>query len=319
MGSPPRSRRLPRAASCCLAGGSVGRRQQFGHLLPDFRFGFRPDTPTTPQLPHQMAITHQRTKRARGELGSQQNRFDVRKEALAHMATIMCERSHSQVPPCVIYRPFPGRSILCDQSPMHDAVDMGVVKRNLQRAMKRAKIGARPLAERAGIGQTAVRDILEGHSENPRIGTLSAIANALNMSFGELVTDAGVAVVGRIGAGGSIIFEDVGDFGYVPRPPDTDGDLIGLEVDGESMLPKFDPGDVVYISRVHDGLFPNYLGAYCACRLLTGETYLKILTKGTEPGKFTLRSLNAVDIEDVELEWATPIRAILPRFARGYS
>lgn len=185
--------------------------------------------------------------------------------------------------------------------------------------MKRANIGSKPLAKKAGIGETAVRDILEGHSGNPRIGTLSAIAEALQITLIDLVTDAGVAVVGKIGAGGTIIFEYVGDFGFVPRPPDTKGSLVGLEVVGDSMLPKFDPGDVVYISRAFDGVLANYIGTYCACRLETGETYLKLLAKGSKPGKFTLRSLNAADMEDMDLIWATPVRAILPRFARSYS
>lgn len=82
------------------------------------------------------------------------------------------------------------------------------------------------------------------------------------------------------------------------------------------MLPKFSDGDVIYIQRTHEGLLPAYIGEYCAVRLSTGETYLKLLAKGSRPGRFTLRSLNAADIEDVEVVWATPVVFILPRFAR---
>lgn len=199
---------------------------------------------------------------------------------------------------------------------MGDSIDMAAVKRNLRRLMARAQIGAKPLAKRANIGETAVRDILEDRSANPRIGTLQSIATALEVSLSEILTDAGVAVVGKIGAGGSIVFDEVADMGTVPRPPDVEGELVGLEVEGDSMLPKFDPGDVVYISRHYEGVLSDYIGAYCACRLVTGETYLKKLARGSAPGKFTLRSLNAADIEEVELLWATPVRAILPRFAR---
>lgn len=127
-----------------------------------------------------------------------------------------------------------------------------------------------------------------------------------------------VPVVGQIGAGGSVIFEDTGAQETTKRPPDTAGELIGLEVVGESMLPKFDPGDIVYISRGHDGVDPADIGSICACRLVTGETYLKRLARGSKPGTFTLRSYNAADMEDVELEWATPIRASIPRAARRF-
>jgi len=84
------------------------------------------------------------------------------------------------------------------------------------------------------------------------------------------------------------------------------------------MLPKFDPGDIVFISRERDGVDSADLGSYCAIRLATGETYLKILAKGSASDVFTLRSLNAADMEDVSLEWATPIRAITPRAARRF-
>ena len=128
-----------------------------------------------------------------------------------------------------------------------------------------------------------------------------------------------VPIVGRIGAGGSVIFEDIGNGDTISRPPDTEGELVGLEVAGESMLPKFDPGDVVYISRSYDGVDASDVGSICACRLRSGETYLKQLVRGSQMGTWTLRSYNAGDMEDVELEWATPIRAITPRYSRRYS
>lgn len=147
---------------------------------------------------------------------------------------------------------------------------------------------------------------------------LERLANLLNCTPTDLLGEF-VAIVGRIGAGGSVIYEDLGaDAETVRRPPDTPGELVGLEVIGESMLPKFDPGDIVYISRTNDGVDPADIGAICACRLTTGETYLKQLQKGTEPGAYTLRSYNAADMEDVALDWATPIRAITPVRARRF-
>lgn len=127
-----------------------------------------------------------------------------------------------------------------------------------------------------------------------------------------------VPIVGKIGAGGSIVYEDIGSSDMVQRPPKTIGELVGLEVVGESMLPKFDPGDIVYISRSEDGVDANDIGSICACRLVTGETYLKQVLRSQEPGKFTLRSYNAADMESCELLWATPIRAITPRQARRF-
>jgi len=145
---------------------------------------------------------------------------------------------------------------------------------------------------------------------------LDRLSKVLKCSPSDILGDY-VAIVGKIGAGGSVIFEDLGCEEQVRRPPDTTGELVGLEVDGDSMLPKFDPGDIVYISRTRDGVDARDIGAICACRLRSGETYLKQLVRGTRFGTWTLRSYNASDMPDVELEWATPIRAITPRHARG--
>lgn len=82
------------------------------------------------------------------------------------------------------------------------------------------------------------------------------------------------------------------------------------------MLPKYSDGDIIYIQRWHDGILPEYIGEDCAIRLSTGETYIKQLIKGSEEGRFTLLSLNAPPIENVEIEWATPIAFIMPARSR---
>lgn len=183
------------------------------------------------------------------------------------------------------------------------------------------------LRKKAGLTQTALAEALNsGRSTVTKLEGgliplsdrwLERLSKILNCAPSDILGDQ-VPVVGRIGAGGSVIFEDLGFEEMVSRPPDTLGELVGLEVYGESMLPKFDPGDIVYISRESDGVDINDIGAICACRLISGETYLKQLIKGSRPGVFTLRSYNAADMEDCELSWATPIRAITPRFARRF-
>lgn len=143
------------------------------------------------------------------------------------------------------------------------------------------------------------------------------MAKQLGVTPVEILGDE-VPIVGRIGAGGSIIFEDIGAGETIQRPPETSGPLVGLEVVGESQMPKYDSGDVIFISRDHDGVDPLDIGSFCAVRLRTGETYLKILARSPTPGRFTLRSWNAPDMEDVELEWAAPIRAVVPKTARRF-
>jgi repressor LexA len=199
---------------------------------------------------------------------------------------------------------------------MQEPVDkVDEVRAALRRVMDRKGIRPKPLAKRAGLGDTSVRDLLDNPGRDIKIGTLHKLADALEVDVSDLLGAPGVSITGRIGAGGSIIFEEF-DAGIVPRPPGASGKLEALEVSGDSMLPRYSSGDVVYIQKDHEGVVDSSIGDYCAVRLKSGETYVKILAYGSRPGFFSLRSLNAADIEDVELEWATPILFVLSRAAR---
>lgn len=212
---------------------------------------------------------------------------------------------------------YAGRGCLCDKSHMSETVtEMDRIRAAIRLAMEKKGLKAKPLAIAAGLGETGVRDILSPSSTDVKIGTLNKLAAVLDCSLDDLLGADKIPLTGRIGAGGSIIFEDVGSDQAVLRPPGFSGRMEALEVVGDSMFPKFNSGDVVYISRTHDGVLPAYIGELCAVRLDGGETYLKTLARGSKPGAFTLRSLNAPDMEDVIVVWATPILFVLPKFAR---
>jgi len=189
------------------------------------------------------------------------------------------------------------------------------VREALRRLMDRKGIKAKPLSKAAGLGETFVRDLLERDVADLKLGNLRKLAGALDVNLEDLIGSASVKVVGRVGAGGSVIFEEVVS-GRVPQPPGMGGELEALEVDGSSMLPRYSPGDIVYIARDAQGIDAEDIGDFCVVRLTSGETYVKQLARGSRPGFWDLRSLNAEDIVDVELEWATPVIFVLPRAAR---
>lgn len=198
---------------------------------------------------------------------------------------------------------------------MEELLDIETIRENLRRVMT-AK-GAKPttLSLAVGSNRTLVKDLLE-KSRDIQVGTLVKLAGALDVPLADILAAPRVPIVGYIGAGGEVLFEDFGVDETVLRPPGISGTLIALAVRGSSMLPKYKDGDIIYVQRTHDGVLPEYIGEDCAVRLASGETYIKQLMQGSEPGLFTLLSLNAPPIENVEVEWATLVRFVMPARSR---
>jgi repressor LexA len=204
---------------------------------------------------------------------------------------------------------------------MPDTADIVTIRKNLQRIMSKKGVKPTTLSQRISTSKTLVKELMTKNSD-VQLSTLRKLATALEVELGDLLALPRVPIVGKIGAGGSVAFLELRDEDHieldesVPRPPGVSGKLIALIVEGSSMLPKYQDGDIIYIQRTHDGILEADIGDDCAVRLRTGETYVKQLVRGSEPNRFTLRSLNAPDIENVEVEWATRVLFIMPRRSR---
>lgn len=193
---------------------------------------------------------------------------------------------------------------------------MEAVRAALDRHMKARDIKRKPLAKQAGLGETAIRDIFDPKRNDVRASTLVKLAEFFEVPVDDLAGRERVFIAGKIGAGGCILFEEYDEPVEVPRPPAAAGKLVALEVQGDSMLPRYDEGDVIYIKREHEGVLPQYIGEHCAVHLADGGTFLKVLEEGTELGRFTLHSHNAPPMRNVEVVWATPVLFVMPRRAR---
>ena len=68
--------------------------------------------------------------------------------------------------------------------------------------------------------------------------------------------------------------------------------------------------------RDHNGVLPDDIGDDCAVRMPNGEAFIKQLIQGSELGRFTLLSLNAPPMENVEVQWATRVLFIMPARSR---
>lgn len=125
-----------------------------------------------------------------------------------------------------------------------------------------------------------------------------------------------VPVMGRIGAGATIEpdFDQVPPEGLyeVDLPFPMPGEMIGLEVDGESMLPKYEPGDVIVVWKGQRRDTTSFLGELAAVRTEDGRRYLKTIMRGAKRGLYRLESFNARPIEDVQVAWVGEINVIVP-------
>jgi transcriptional regulator with XRE-family HTH domain len=223
-----------------------------------------------------------------------------------------CDVAH---PSRVNYPDFRASSGACDTAQVAEAFDIEALRAQLDRLMRQHNdgkgIGRKPLAKAAGLGETAIRDIMEG-GRDVRMSTLVKLAEFFDTTVDELARP--VELGGKIGAGGSILFGDPDETKTVERPPLALGRMMALQVVGDSMFPRYDEGAVVYIRRDHEGVLPDYLGKECAVHLVDGGTFLKVLEEGTEPGKYNLRSHNAPLMRNVEVVWASPVLFVRPHW-----
>jgi repressor LexA len=89
--------------------------------------------------------------------------------------------------------------------------------------------------------------------------------------------------------------------------------LIAFEVSGDSMLPKYENGDVIVCYREQRHPLSSFYGEEAVVRLKTGERYLKTVERGKGTGLVNLSSFNAKGINGVKLDWIGEICLTLPR------
>jgi transcriptional regulator with XRE-family HTH domain len=187
----------------------------------------------------------------------------------------------------------------------------------------------RHVRKEAGLTQEGLAkrlDVTRGAVGNWELGqgvkreNLVAIAEALGVSVDWLATGtehnfpppAGqIPLRGRVGAGQLVMPFEADHSEFVEAPPGAHRDTVAVEVTGESMLPAYEEGTLLYYSRQ---LPPEEMvNRRCVVQLADGRMLVKTLRRGSRPGYWTLGSLNAYDIEDQVVEWAAPIDWIKPR------
>jgi repressor LexA len=183
-------------------------------------------------------------------------------------------------------------------------LDAAMIERGLEKTGK-SKGG---LAAAMGVRPGAVSEILGGE----RLVKASEIIPI--MQYLELNL---APIMGRVGAGAVI----EPDFEQVP--PEGLGDIalpfpimeetVAFEIVGDSMLPKYESGDVIVVYKDQRHPLSSFYGEEAVVRLKTGERYLKTIEKGKSPSVVNLTSFNAKPIVGVKLDWVGEICLSMPK------
>ena len=183
-------------------------------------------------------------------------------------------------------------------------LDTRLIERGLEKPGK-TKGG---LAKAMGVRPGAVSEILSGL----RLIKASEIPDIID--YLELNS---VPIMGRVGAGAAIEPEHEQvppeGLGEVELPFPISEETIAFEVAGNSMLPKYENGDVIVVYKEQRHPSASFYGEEAAVRLKTGERYLKTIERGKSATQVNLTSFNAKPINGVKLEWIGEICVTLPR------
>ncbi len=183
-------------------------------------------------------------------------------------------------------------------------LDVAMIERGLEKTGK-SKGG---LAAAMGVRPGAVSEILGGE----RLVKASEIVPI--MEYLELNL---APIMGRVGAG-AVIEPD-----YEQVPPEGLGDIalpfpimeetVAFEIVGDSMLPKYQSGDVIVVYKDQRYPLSSFYGEEAVVRLKTGERYLKTIERGKSPSVVNLTSFNAKPIVGVKLDWVGEICISMPK------
>ena len=217
----------------------------------------------------------------------------------------------------VYERPFLRRYVIPGMLP-------GMAKEPSKRAVSFAAwMSARELnpsrvSKEAKVPYTTLASFVQGDTRSLKGDTESKIALAYDTTVAEVFESAApsgrrtIPIVGYVGA--ATEFHGFDDYAQgagleeIDRPSDAPAHAVAVIVRGDSGYPFIRDGmTLIYWDKHPDPT--SMIGEACFVRLLDGRTLVKFVEPGTEPGRWTLNSLNssAPPIRNVEVEWVAPI------------
>lgn len=183
--------------------------------------------------------------------------------------------------------------------------------------MDKTKENQAELAARLGVSQSSVSRWASGkplHIDHAHIVEDEARRLKLvNHKFASNMT--AVPIVGYVGAGGTISYEDSqGPFGEAELPPKNGSpSLVAVIVKGDSMSGTLEDGWTVYYDNRRDPPDETLHGKLCVAGLSDGRVLIKKLYPGRKRHHYDLHSVNAPPLLDQAVVWAARITWIAPK------
>ena len=120
-----------------------------------------------------------------------------------------------------------------------------------------------------------------------------------------------LSIEGKVAAGATGYFDSDGSPGSGNDVMfDPDEITLTLQVEGDSMVPRFKDRDIVCFGYRYDDPTPLIGREVMAQEANNGRKLLKVLQEGSAPGLWTLYSVNTSydPIKDIELDWVLPVK-----------
>jgi transcriptional regulator with XRE-family HTH domain len=126
-----------------------------------------------------------------------------------------------------------------------------------------------------------------------------------------------VQIVGYVGAGAAIIFDQEGDvpLGEAPRPMGAGATTVAVRVRGESMPGSAEDGWLIYYDSRQDPVTEGLMGKLCVVGCTDGRVLVKKLYRGRSEGLFDLAPTIGSIEKDVAVRWAARVEWIKPSHA----
>lgn len=183
--------------------------------------------------------------------------------------------------------------------------------------LEKLKMNQGQMADHLGVSQASISRWANGHELTlEHAGKLELEAKRLGLLKGNFVRNVtSVPIVGYVGAGGSISFEDNhGPYGEADMPPKGgSSSLVAVIVKGDSMSGTLEDGWTVYYDNRRDPPDETLHGKLCIVGLSDGRTLIKKLYPGRKRQHYDLHSVNAPVLLDQPVDWAARITWIAPK------